>query len=219
MASTTTLNKLQIYILNDALDRPQVPVMLRERMKGFWGLRVSMTRRDMGVMTGAQRVQLYRAWNELVRRRLIKPVTIRGKKKTQHVLTQKGYQLLCNASHAGAIRVTFKQYEQRLASWVEGYKDFLTPIKLDPEQKRQVEFRRRTREVRRERRRKQKELIERERKKKLKASVHEFQTTHLKKTTWLHFSPSSELEYLRKKLPNSRLIKNEIERRKTLSQK
>ena len=219
MVPARTLNTLQQYILNNALDTPEAPVMVRELMKSFWGLKVSELRRDMGVMTGAQRVQLYRAWNELVRRRLIKPVTIRGKKKTQHVLTQKGYQLLCNASHAGAIRVTFKQYERNLASWIEGFREFLTPIKLDPEQKRQVEFRRRTREVRRERRRKQKELIERERKKKLKASVHEFQTTHLKKTTWLHFSPSSELEYLRKKLPNSRLIKNEIERRKTLSQK
>ena len=83
MASTTTLNKLQIYIPNEALNNPEVPVMLRELMKSFWGLKVSELRRDMGVMTGAQRVQLYRAWNELVRRRLIKPVTIRGKKKTQ----------------------------------------------------------------------------------------------------------------------------------------
>jgi hypothetical protein len=59
-------------------------------------------------------------------------------------------------------------------------------------------------------------LIERERKKKLRASVHEFQTAHGSKTIWLHFSPREELEYLHKKLPHSRLIKNEIERRRTL---
>jgi hypothetical protein len=70
------------------------------------------------------------------------------------------------------------------------------------------------REVRKERTRRKRELIERERKKKLRASVREFQRAHGSKTIWLHFSSNDELQYLHKKLPNSRLIKKEIERRK-----
>jgi hypothetical protein len=182
MVPARTLNTLQQYILNNALDTPEAPVMVRELMKSFWGLKVSELRRDMGVMTGPQRVQLYRAWTELVRRRLIKPFTIRGKKKDQHALTQKGYRLLCNANPAGATRVTFTLYQSRLESWIEGYKKAFTPVRLDPEQKKQVAFRIRLPEVNRERRRKRQEAIQRERKKKLRASVHEFQTAHGSKT-------------------------------------
>lgn len=206
MSTAKSLTDLQIWYLSRAFETERSLFIEHSGAREYFGLRGVKEVAERGKFlrkepfSHAQRTAVYEAWNDLIKRRLIKKVP---RTTRSYQITKKGFDLLTDILESRPRNVSFSRYQSRVDEYIEAGRRSANGRKNDEDGlgwlRRTNQRRRAIRKASRERR---------------TAQVIRNYLKSRSKKRFLRFSRKIELYRMRMKRPKDRLIQNEIERRK-----